>query len=67
MIFLFRQMIRIPTFYRFLDVDMALQAVSACDAIIVPGFVPDESRRPPSLSRLGTTAAWIRLDAASEI
>jgi hypothetical protein len=52
---------------RFLDVDMALQAVSACDAIIVPGFVPDESRRPPSLSRLGTTAAWIRLDAASEI
>ena len=45
---------------RFLDVDMALQAVSACDAIIVPGFVPDESRRPPSLSGLGTTAAWIR-------
>jgi transcriptional regulator GlxA family with amidase domain len=41
-------------------VDLALQAISACDAIIVPGFVPDESRRPPSLRGLGTTAAWIR-------
>ena len=45
---------------RSLDVDMALQAISACDAIIVPGFVPDESRRPPLLSGFGTTAAWIR-------
>src|SRR5258708_20519614 len=45
---------------RFLEVETALQTISACDAIIVPGFVPDQSRRPPLLSGFGTTAAWIR-------
>ncbi len=43
-----------------LDVDMPLREVSACKALIVPGFVPDGSRRPPDLRDLAETAAWVR-------
>jgi transcriptional regulator GlxA family with amidase domain len=45
---------------RRLQVDVALQSVSACDALIIPGFVPDDSRRPPKLDNFRETAAWIR-------
>jgi len=45
---------------RRLEVDTAFEAIPACDAILLPGFVPDGKRRPPSLSGFGTAAAWIR-------
>lgn len=45
---------------RRLDVDVSLREVGACKALIVPGFVPDGSRRPPDLRDLRETAAWIR-------
>lgn len=42
------------------EVDAALAAVPACAAVIVPGFVPDEQGRAPSLVACGRAAAWIR-------
>jgi transcriptional regulator GlxA family with amidase domain len=45
---------------RRLEVDKAFRQISRCDAIIVPGFVPDGKRKPPSLADMGPAAAWIR-------
>lgn len=45
---------------RRLHVDASLREVGACKALIVPGFVPDETLRPPDLHDLSETAAWIR-------
>jgi transcriptional regulator GlxA family with amidase domain len=45
---------------RRLEVDKAFGSIRSCDAIIVPGFVPDGTRRPPSMSALAPAAAWIR-------
>jgi hypothetical protein len=38
---------------RLFDVDMALQAISACDAIIVPGFVPTRADVHPRCAGSG--------------
>jgi transcriptional regulator GlxA family with amidase domain len=45
---------------RRLAADAALEAIAACDALLVPGFVPDRKGRPPLLAGLGRVAAWIR-------
>lgn len=45
---------------RHLDVDRALSEISACAAVIVPGFVPDERMQPPAMSGYRSAAAWIR-------
>jgi transcriptional regulator GlxA family with amidase domain len=45
---------------RRLEADAAFDAITACDAILVPGFVPDGKNVPPSLSGLGAAASWIR-------
>ncbi len=45
---------------RRLEIDTALETVAACNAVLVPSFVPDRKGRPPSLAALGPVAAWIR-------
>jgi len=45
---------------RRLDVDRALKSIATCDAILVPGYVPDENGRPPDLAALAPVATWIR-------
>jgi transcriptional regulator GlxA family with amidase domain len=45
---------------RCLEVDAALAEVNACDALIIPGFVPDAHRRPPDLRDRPELATWIR-------
>lgn len=45
---------------RLITVDAALTDISACDAVLVAGFVPDVSNTPPELSDLSSTASWIR-------
>jgi len=45
---------------RRLDVDRALKSIATCDAIFIPGYVPDADGRPPDLTALAPVAAWIR-------
>jgi PAS domain S-box-containing protein len=47
-------------FGRSFEVSAALTEISVCDAILTPGFQPDEAGLPPSLSHLGGVAAWMR-------
>jgi len=41
-------------------VSAAMEEISACDAILTPGFFPDDSGGPPQLSHLGCVAGWMR-------
>lgn len=45
---------------RSLDVDMALRDIDRCDALIIPGFLPDANNRPPDMVSLKETAGLIR-------
>ena len=45
---------------RMLEVDLDVAAISRCDALIVPGFVPDATNRPPALEDLRPLARWVR-------
>jgi PAS domain S-box-containing protein len=47
-------------FGRRFDIATSFEAISACDAILAPGFQPDEAGHPPSMSHLSGVAAWIR-------
>ncbi|MGJ0535030.1 helix-turn-helix domain-containing protein [Methylocystis sp.] len=38
----------------------SFEAITSCDAIIVPSFWPDEDEKPPDMSRFGAAAAWLR-------
>lgn len=38
----------------------SFEAITSCDAIIVPSFWPGEDGKPPDMSRFGATAAWLR-------
>ncbi|HEY8125629.1 MAG TPA: helix-turn-helix domain-containing protein [Methylocystis sp.] len=38
----------------------SFDAITTCDAIIVPSFWPDEDGKPPDMSRFGAAAAWLR-------
>ncbi len=38
----------------------SFEAITICDAIIVPSFWPDEDGKPPHMSRFGAAAAWLR-------
>lgn len=49
---------------RTLSVEKALTDIGACDAVLVPGFIPDALNNPPDLNPFGSTAAWIRLQHA---
>lgn len=42
------------------DVDLALREVDRCDALIVPGFLPDAGNRPPDMMPLKEIAGLIR-------
>ncbi|WDS35807.1 helix-turn-helix domain-containing protein [Pseudoxanthomonas sp.] len=46
------------------QVDSALADVASCNALVVPGFVPDQDRRPPDMALHGTAASWIRAQHA---
>lgn len=39
----------------------SFEAITRCDAIIVPSFWPDEDEKPPDMSRLGATAAELEI------
>ena len=45
---------------RLLTADAALADIKSCDAVLIPGFVPDASNTPPQLGKLGSIASWIR-------
>ena len=38
----------------------SFEAITTCDAIIVPSFWPGEDGKPPDMSRFGAAAAWLR-------
>ncbi|PPD16946.1 MAG: AraC family transcriptional regulator [Methylocystis sp.] len=38
----------------------SFEAITSCDAIIVPSFWPGEDGKPPDMARFGATAAWLR-------
>lgn len=46
------------------EVTAALTDLESCDALIVPGFVPDGDRRPPDMGGYRAAAAWIRAQHA---
>ncbi|MFD0986286.1 GlxA family transcriptional regulator [Methyloligella solikamskensis] len=43
-----------------IEVDRGLSEIEVCDAVIIPGFLPDSTRRPPSMAGLAPAAAWLR-------
>lgn len=45
---------------RHLEVDAALRDVDRCNALIVPGFLPDANNRPPDMASLKDIAGFIR-------
>lgn len=45
---------------RRLKVDAAFADIASCDAIVIPGFVPDEKGRPPITPAVREGARWIR-------
>lgn len=45
---------------RRLEVDLDVAEIARCDALIVPGFVPDANNRPPALEGLRPLAGWVR-------
>ena len=45
---------------RVFPVATALEEISACDAVLLPGFHPDENGQPPLLSALSGAAGWLR-------
>jgi PAS domain S-box-containing protein len=47
-------------FGRTFPVSASIEEISACDVVLVPGFRPDESGRPPSLATHAAMAAWLR-------
>lgn len=49
---------------RHFEVDTTFEAISSCDAIIIPGFVPGDKGELPRMSSYGSIAAWIRYQHA---
>jgi transcriptional regulator GlxA family with amidase domain len=43
-----------------LEVDARLQDIPVCYVVLVPGFVPDDRRRPPRMLGLSRAARWLR-------
>ncbi len=50
----------IDGFGRSLAVDVSIEEVANCDAILTPGFQVDETGRPPELEHLSALASWVR-------
>ena len=45
---------------RKLPVDAAFQDIRSCEAVLVPGFVPDDKGCPPEMRGLAKAARWLR-------
>jgi len=45
---------------RTIPVSTAIEEISACDAIFVPGFMPADDGQPPSMEPFSAIAAWLR-------
>ena len=45
---------------RKIEINVSLRDIARCDAVLVPGFVPDADGLPPAMPALGKTAEWIR-------
>lgn len=43
-----------------LEVGSSLEAIAACDAVIVPSFAPDPAGNPPDMGAFASAAAWLR-------
>jgi len=43
------------------SVDSDLDSIGQCDAVLVPGFIPDEQGRPPHAITDSNTQAWLRM------
>lgn len=42
------------------EVMRSLDEIGTCAAVIVPGFLPDDALRPPSMAGLASVATWLR-------
>ncbi len=47
-------------FGRSFSVETSFEEITSCDAILTPGFQPDEAGQPPLLDHLAGVAAWMR-------
>lgn len=46
------------------EVNVGFPDIPACDAVLVPGFVPDGDGRPPAMSAFAEAAGWLRAQHA---
>ncbi|XSG82098.1 MAG: GlxA family transcriptional regulator [Methyloligella sp. ZOD6] len=41
-------------------VDTSLDQIKSCEAVVIPGFIPNSDRRPPKMEELAPVASWVR-------